>query len=99
MVETPAEIAVFGILAEFVEDWGLDDIELTRGTLLVADLGFESTDTMQLFLAIQETFPGATISFQELVMKDGGFVKDLKIGEITQFVNASLAKSMAGESA
>jgi len=83
---------VTDILGEFAEDWGLDDIEITSETLLKADIGFESTDTMQLFSALQEAYPQTKLPFQELVMHDGKFVSDLSVAQVSEFISQTVQK-------
>jgi len=90
-----AEETVFSILAEFADEWGLDDLELTAETSLKSDMSFESTDIMQLFLGVQEAFPTVQIPFQSLVMKDGKFVDDLTVRDVIAFVNTEVAKSIS----
>lgn len=94
MTSQPVESVVMNILREFVEDWGLDEFELSRETALKADIGFDSSDTMQLFAAIQEHYAGFTITFQDLVVQDDHFVEDLKVGEVIAFVGQSLQASL-----
>jgi acyl carrier protein len=89
-----AQETVMEILEEFAEDWGLDDIEMTPETFLKADLGFESTDTMQLFTAVQENYPAMKFTFQDLVVRDEKFVDDLQIKEIVTFIQTQLQSSM-----
>lgn len=89
-----ANETVTEILEEFAEDWGLDDVELTPDTLLNADLGFQSSDTMQLFTAIQEAYPAFKFTFQDLVVRDEKFVEDLKIQDLISFVQNQLQASL-----
>ncbi len=84
MSET-VEQSVIGLTADLIEDWGLD-VEVTPQTFLRADLGFDSSDIMQIFTAIHEHYRGVEFKFQELVMKDNKFVDDLTIGQISVFV-------------
>jgi acyl carrier protein len=95
MNTSPAEDKVFSILAEFAEEWGLDDLEIGSDTRLKADMSFESADIMQLFLGIQEAFPYVTLRFQSLIMSDGKFVEDLTAREVIVFVNTEIAKSLS----
>lgn len=91
------EKVVMNIMEEFVEDWGLDDIELTKETLIKADIGFDSSDTMQLFAAIQEEYPGVEFKFQDLVVQDETYVEDLKLGQIIVFVLKTLSQNASQE--
>jgi acyl carrier protein len=89
-----AQETVMEILEEFAEDWGLDEIEMSSETFLKADLGFESTDTMQLFTAVQENYPAMKFTFQDLVVREEKFVDDLQIKEIVSFIQSQLQSSM-----
>lgn len=84
------EQAIVDLTKDLIEDWGLDDVEVTRETTLKGDLGFDSSDIMQIFTAIQEHYRGAELKFQELVMKDGKFVDDLSLSQIAVFVLRNL---------
>lgn len=85
------ENIIIGLTQDLVEDWGLDDIEISRETTLKGDIGFDSSDTMQLFTAIQEHYKGIPFKFQELVVKDNKFVDDLTLGQIIVFVLKKLS--------
>lgn len=95
VTNTRAEKVVFETLNEFVEEWGLDDLEVSGATTLKGDMGFESTDIMQLFMAVQEEFPSIRLSFQGLIMQDGKFVDDLTAQQVVSFVNTEVAKNVA----
>lgn len=58
-------------------------------TRLLADLGFESIDIIQLVVAIQEEILKRKLSFDRLLMKDGRYVDDLSIGQIADYLAAS----------
>lgn len=88
-MSSPAQ-TVLSILEEFAEDWGLSDLTIGPDTMLKADMGFESTDTMQLFSAIQEALPQVKFRFQELVLVNGKFVPDLSVRAVSTFVEAAL---------
>lgn len=85
------ESVIIDLTKNLIEDWGLDDVGVTRETTLRADLGFDSSDIMQIFTAIHEHYPGVEFKFQELVMKDNKFVEDLSIGQISVFVLRKLS--------
>lgn len=87
---TNVEQVIIGLLEDFTEDWGLD-VEVARTTLLKGDIGFDSSDTMQLFAAIQEHYVGVEFRFQDLVMEDGKYIDDLKVGKVIAFVIRRLA--------
>lgn len=62
---------------------------MNRDTRLLADLGFESIDIIQLVVAIQEEILKRKLSFEKLLMKDGRYVDDLSIGQIADYLAAN----------
>lgn len=80
------ESVILQLTRDFIEEWGLEDIAVTKDTRIKADIGFDSSDTMQLFAAISEHYSGTDFTFQELVVRDGKFVDDLSLGQIAVFV-------------
>jgi len=89
-VTKTVEQVVIGLVEEFVDDWGLDDIEINKDTKIKADIGFDSSDTMQLFAAIAEHYDYVEFRFQELVVQDDKFVDDLTLGQVIVFVLKTL---------
>jgi len=85
MTKTVEEV-VIGLVNDFVEDWGLDDLDVNKSTMLKADIGFDSSDTMQLFAAVSEHYNYVEFKFQELVVQDDKFVDDLSLGQVIVFV-------------
>jgi acyl carrier protein len=83
MTQTVEDI-VINLTQDFIDDWGID-VDLNRDTKIKEDLGFDSSDTMQLFAAVQEHY-GIDFKFQDLVMQGDSFVDDLSLGQITVFV-------------
>jgi len=75
------------LLKDFTQDWDSEfEGEMTRDTRLLADLGFESIDIIQLVVAIEQMVKRSKLPFNELLMKDGRYVDDLSIGQIADFV-------------
>ncbi len=64
---------------------------MTAETKLLADLGFESIDIIQLVVAIQEEIVRRKLSFDALLMKDGRYVDDLSVGQIAGYIAAHTA--------
>jgi acyl carrier protein len=87
---TSVEEIIIGLIEDFTDDWGID-LEVSRQTLLKGDIGFDSSDTMQLFAAIAEHYSGVEFRFQDLVMEDGKYTDDLKVGQVIAFVIRRLA--------
>ncbi|MHC0053391.1 acyl carrier protein [Actibacterium sp. D379-3] len=81
-------------LAEFVEDWGVS-VAITPDTTLVEDLEFDSIDVIQFVVAVESAFGTRNMGFQELLMQDGRYVDDLKVSEITAFLESRLPQMQA----
>ncbi len=74
-------------LKDFTQDWDDEfEGEMTRETKLLADLGFESIDVIQLVVAIEEDIAKKKLPFDKLLMQDGRYVDDLSIGQIADFL-------------
>lgn len=84
------ETRLIALLQDFTQDWdhGFEG-EMGRDTRLLADLGFESIDIIQLVVAIQEEVVKRKLSFDQLLMKNGRYVDDLSIGQIADYLAAS----------
>jgi acyl carrier protein len=79
------------LLQDFTQDWDNEfEGEMTPQTRLLADLGFESIDIIQLVVAIEEMVGKRKLPFNELLMKDGRYVDDLSIGQIASFLATKL---------
>jgi acyl carrier protein len=64
---------------------------MTRDTKLLADLGFESIDIIQLVVAIEEDITHRKVAFDQLLMNNGRYVDDLTIGQIADFLAPYMA--------
>lgn len=74
------------IITDLIQDWGLDLDEGINGhTTLVDDLEFASVDIIQLCVAIEQHYK-QKIGFQSLLMKNGSYVSDLSIAQMTAFL-------------
>jgi acyl carrier protein len=79
------------LLADFTQDWDNEfEGTMDRSTKLLADLGFESIDIIQLIVAIEEDITHKKIAFDKLLMKDGRYVDDLSLGQIADFLAGNL---------
>lgn len=79
------------LLTDFTQDWDNEfEGRMTRDTRLLADLGFESIDIIQLVVAIEQMVNRHNLPFNELLMKDGRYVDDLSIGQIADFLAARI---------
>ena len=79
------------ILEEMTGDWELDyEGGIGPGTRLIADLGFESIDVVQLIVAIEERFGRHDLPFETFLMKDGRYVDELVVSDTVDFLHGHL---------
>lgn len=79
------------LLQDFTQDWDNEfEGDMGPDTKLLADLGFESIDIIQLVVAIEQMVGKRKLPFNELLMRDGRYVDDLSIGQIASFLAARL---------
>lgn len=77
------------LLDQLADDWDFGG-EITEGTYLAADLGFQSLDVVILGTAVQEHF-GQVLPFAELFAEIGQReVKDIAVGEWVDFIYTHL---------
>ena len=80
---------IVNIIEDLTQDWGLElDAPIGPETLLVDDLEFASVDIIQLCVAIEEHYDQNKMGFQDLLMVDGRYVDDLKVGQFADFVTS-----------
>lgn len=86
------ESKVIAVATETIADWGVDiPGGITRGTKLVKDLNFELMDIVQFAVGIERAFDQNGLPFEKLFMKDGAYVDDISISELTDFLCTELA--------
>jgi len=84
------EIAVVDIVEDLIQDWGLDlDDGIDGKAQLVDDLDFSSVDIIQLCVALEQHYE-RKLGFQNLLMKDGSYVGDLTLSQVSKFVLSRL---------
>lgn len=74
------------ILEEMTSDWDSEFDAIGPETRLIADLGFESIDVVQLVVAMEEHFQRRDLPFGELLMEGGQYVDDLRVGDAVEFL-------------
>jgi acyl carrier protein len=80
------EKTVIGVVADLIQDWGLDLDEGVGGqSRLVNDLDFSSVDIIQLCVALEQHYE-RKLGFQDLLMHDGSYVADLSLAQVSKFV-------------
>ena len=84
------EKTVIAVVADLVQDWGLDLAEPISGsTMLVEHLEFASVDIIQLCVALEQSYE-RKLGFHDLLMRDGSYVGDLSMAQIAAFVESKL---------
>jgi acyl carrier protein len=90
---------VLGILEQMTSDWDLDLAGgITPRSQLVADLGFESLDIVQLIVAIQEAWHRRDLPFEQLLMTEGRYVDDLTVTGVVDFLALHVGSAGPGSS-
>jgi acyl carrier protein len=78
---------VHDILKAITADWDMDFSEgIGPQTALISDLSFESIDVVQFIVALEERFGRRDLPFHELLMVDGRYVDEIRVGEIVDFL-------------
>jgi acyl carrier protein len=81
--------SVISTIESIVQDWDLDQ-PIDANTRLVADLGFESIDLIQMVAALEQEFNRPNFSFAELLIVDGRYVDDLTVGQIAEALDTRI---------
>jgi acyl carrier protein len=75
------------ILENMTSDWDMEfSGPMGPQTKLIADLGFESIDVVQFIVAIEERFQRRGLPFEELLMSDGRYVDEIRVGDTAEFL-------------
>jgi len=84
---------VITILKDITSDWDIDsfDGQITADTRLVKDLSFESIEIVQLMVALEQHFQVKNLASEKLLMKDGNYVPDQRVGDIARFLQGEFA--------
>ncbi len=86
-----------GILKNMTADWDTGyEGAITAETRVIGDLGFESIDVVQLVVAIEEHYQRRNLPFERLLMEDGHYVDEVKVGKVVDFLAENLNGSGAG---
>jgi acyl carrier protein len=85
------EQAVIKVAGETIQDWDVDlPGGITRDTRLMQDLMFESIDVVQFAVAIEQAAGRKGLPFEKLFMKDGDYVDDVALSQVSDFVCSEL---------
>ena len=76
------------IVENMTSDWDTAfDEPVGMDTRLIADLGFEAIDVVQLVVAIETHFGRRDLPFEELLMADYRYVEELTLCDIVNFLD------------
>ena len=79
------------ILEDMTRDWELTfSGGIKPDTCLIGDLTFQSIDIVQLLVAIEEHFKRRTMPFETLLMSDGRYVDELRVGQVVDFLHEQM---------
>ena len=79
------EKTVIATLSDLVQDWDIEE-PIEGSTKVVADLGFESIDLIQMVAALERAFKLKGGSLVEMLVADGRYVDDLTVDRIVERV-------------
>jgi acyl carrier protein len=87
MQKQEIEVKVVSALKDMTQDWDLDSAdEISEKTGLIKDLEFESIDIVQLAVALEQAFDKKGLPFEQLFMRDGDYVDEIRVGEVVDFM-------------
>ena len=73
------------MLREMTKGWDLEAEGFGPETQLVSDLGFSSVDIIHLMASMEMRF-NCKLPYDEIITRDGHYVDDLSLSELTDFV-------------
>lgn len=81
------DATVITVANDTVSGWDIDlPGGITSDTKLMQDLSFESIDVVQFAVAIEQAVGRKGLPFEKLFMKDGDYVDDVKLSEVSSFL-------------
>ncbi len=72
-------------VTQILDDIGEEPGDLTRETMLNADLGLSSVEAIHIAIMLENELL-VPLNFEKLAVRDGEYVDDLSLGEIQNFV-------------
>ena len=84
------ETTVIATLDDLVQDWDIE-APVQGSTRVVADLGFESIDLIQMVAALERAFRLKGGSLVEMLVADGRYVDDLTVDQIVARIETRIA--------
>jgi acyl carrier protein len=89
---SPVFETVISALEELMQDWEIED-PIRSDTRVVADLGFESIDLIQMISFLEKAFRLRSGSLVDILVIDGRYVDDLLVGEIAEIIGSRIMQS------
>jgi acyl carrier protein len=83
---------VVATLQDLMRDWEVEE-PIGSETCVVADLGFESIDLIQMVAALEQAFRPRRISFVDMLVAEGRYVDDLSVSEIVDGIEMRIRES------
>jgi len=84
------------LLDDMIQEWDMELLDpINADTRLIEDLGFESVDLMQLIVAIEQAFGARGLPYEKALMQDGGYVTEISVGQLAQFLSDNLPGTVA----
>ena len=75
------------LLNDMIQEWDIELLDpIGAETRLIADLGFESVDLMQLIIAIEQAFGVRRLPYEQVLMQDGGYVTEITVRQLADFL-------------
>ncbi len=94
------EQRIVEVLKDMTQDWDLDfEDPIGADTRLIDDLGLESIDLVQLVVAIDEAFGTRGLPYEQALMEDGGYVTEITVRELVNFLEANISDRMSTHAA
>ena len=86
LLERSAVLAtVIMTLGELIQDLDIEE-PIGPDTRVVADLGFESIDLIQMVAALEQAFRPRRISLVDMLVVDGRYRDDLRVTDIAEAI-------------
>ena len=84
---------VVSVVKDVIKDWDIElDDEINGDTGLIEELEFESIDIVRFVVALEQHFECRGVPFEKLFMNSGGYISELKIFEVAQFLSTQTTK-------
>jgi acyl carrier protein len=81
------------LLNDMIQEWDIELLDpIGAETRLIADLGFESVDLMQLIVAIEQAFGVRGLPYEQVLMQNGGYVTEITTRQLADFLYRSIAR-------